>query len=189
MAQRIRGWCISSNSDSAYDAVKCAIEIQNAARQELDGQLRIGIHLGDITNEDNDAFGDGVNLASRIQGIADPGAIYISESIENAIRNRSDIQTKYLGEAELKNVDYPVKVFAIQGEGFPVPLFKPKHGKTKQTKILLAFTLVAILGIAAWLILGNKSGADIRKIQSLVVLPISNLTGSEEQQYHGGRHP
>ena len=168
---------------SAYDAVKCAIEIQNAARQELDSQLRIGIHLGDITTEDNDAFGDGVNLASRIQGIADPGGIYISESIENAIRNRSDIQTKYLGEAELKNVDYPVKVFAIQGEGFPVPLFKPKPGKTKQARILLALALVAILGIAGWLILQNKSGADIRKIQSLVVLPISNLTGSEEQQF------
>jgi class 3 adenylate cyclase len=113
---------------SAYDAVQCAIEIQKAARQVLGMQLRIGIHLGDVTNEDNDVFGDGVNVASRIQGITDPGGIYISESIENAIRNRLDIGRKFLGEAELKNVDYPVRVYAIQGEGLPAPglIRKPK---------------------------------------------------------------
>ena len=87
------------NSDSAYDAVRCAIEIQKAARQVLEGQLRIGIHLGDVTNDDNDVFGDGVNVASRIQGIADPGGIYISESIENAIRNRSRYSHKISGRS------------------------------------------------------------------------------------------
>ena len=168
--------------NSAYDAVKCAIEIQKAA-QVLEGQLRIGIHLGDVTNEDNDVFGDGVNVASRIQGIADPGSIYISESIENAIRNRSDIKTKYLGEAELKNVNYSVKVYAIQGKGFPVAASITKPKKTKQTGILLLLALVAILGIAGWLMIRNISKADVSKIQSLVILPISNLTGSEEQQY------
>ena len=60
---------------SAIDAVNCAIEIQKSARGDLDGKLRIGIHLGDITFEDNDIYGDGVNVASRLESIADPGGI------------------------------------------------------------------------------------------------------------------
>ena len=169
--------------NSAYDAVRCAVEIQKIARQELESHLRIGIHLGDVTNEDNDVFGDGVNVASRIQGIADPGGIYISESIEKAIRNRADIGTKYLGEAELKNVDYPVKVFAIQGTGFPVPAFKPKSHKPKKKKAILSLVIFAILVTAGWLIIQKISKADIARIDSLVVLPIANLTGSEEHKY------
>jgi adenylate cyclase len=140
---------------SAYDAVKCAVEIQDAAREGLERKLRIGIHLGDVTFEDDDILGDGVNLASRIQGIADPGGIYVTESIENAIRNHADIKTKYLGEAALKNVDYPVRVYAIQGEGFPLPLFKQTRRRRKRGRI----------------------------IDSLVVLPFANLTGSHEQEY------
>ena len=66
---------------SATDSVQCAIEIQREARKELDAQIRIGVHLGDVTFENNDVFGDGVNIASRLQSIADPGGIYISESI------------------------------------------------------------------------------------------------------------
>jgi adenylate cyclase len=140
---------------SAYDAVKCAIAIQKAVKQNFEGQLRIGIHLGDITNENDDVFGDGVNVASRIQGIADPGGVYLTESVEVAVRNRSDIQTKYVGEAKLKNVDYAVKLYAIQGESFPVPVFRQKKRRTK------------------------KAGS----VASLVVLPFINLTGSAEQEY------
>jgi adenylate cyclase len=168
---------------SAYDAVQCAVEIQKVAKQELESQLRIGIHLGDITNEDNDVFGDGVNVASRIQGIADPGGIYLSESIENAIRNRSDINTKYVGEADLKNVNYPVKVFAIQGAGFPLPAYHPKSRRTKKKKSLLSLTIVTILVIGGWFIIMKNSQTDIGRIESLAVLPIANLTGSQEQQY------
>ncbi|MDH4297865.1 MAG: adenylate/guanylate cyclase domain-containing protein, partial [Cyclobacteriaceae bacterium] len=94
---------------SSIDAVQCAIDIQRKVREELKGQLRIGIHLGDVTFERGDVFGDGVNIASRIQSITDPGGIYISESLQKSIRAKSDIQTKYLGEFILKNVGYPVK--------------------------------------------------------------------------------
>lgn len=67
--------------ESAADAVRIAIDIQKRARQELDAFIRIGIHLGDVTIENKDVFGDGVNIASRLQSIADPGGIYISDSI------------------------------------------------------------------------------------------------------------
>ena len=75
---------------TALDAVNCAVEIQKAARAEFDGKLRIGIHSGDITIENDDVYGDGVNVASRLESIADPGGIYISESIEKAIQGQTD---------------------------------------------------------------------------------------------------
>jgi adenylate cyclase len=109
---------------SALDAVICAMEIQRTSRADFDADLRIGIHLGDITIENNDVYGDGVNVAARLESIADPGGIYISESIEKAIRGQSEIQAKYLGESQLKNVDYGVRTYAIQGVGLPVPDLK-----------------------------------------------------------------
>ena len=89
---------------TALDAVNCSIEIQKTARGELDAKLRIGIHLGDVTVEEDDVHGDGVNVASRLESISDPGGIYISDSIEKAIRGLGDVQAKYLGEIKLKNV-------------------------------------------------------------------------------------
>jgi len=109
---------------TALDALNCAIEIQELARAKFDGKLRIGIHLGDITIENNDVYGDGVNVASRLESIADPGGIYISDAIEKAIRGQSDIQAKYLGESRLKNVDYGVRTYAVQGVGLPIPEVK-----------------------------------------------------------------
>jgi TolB-like protein/class 3 adenylate cyclase/Flp pilus assembly protein TadD len=106
---------------TALDAVKCAIEIQETARAKFDGKLRIGIHLGDITIENGDVYGDGVNIASRLQAIADPGGIYISESIEKAMRGHAEFRAKYLGEIKLKNVSYEVRTYALQGVGLPVP--------------------------------------------------------------------
>ncbi|MDZ7608019.1 MAG: adenylate/guanylate cyclase domain-containing protein [Cyclobacteriaceae bacterium] len=67
--------------DSAYNATKCAVAIQERAKKELKAQLRIGLHLGEITIENDDIFGDGVNVTSRIESIADPGGIYLSEAI------------------------------------------------------------------------------------------------------------
>jgi len=107
--------------NTALDAVNCAVEIQRTSRADFDEDLRIGIHLGDITIEDGDVYGDGVNVASRLESIADPGGIYISESIEKAIQGQSDIQAKYLGEVKLKNVAYGVRTYAVQGVGLPIP--------------------------------------------------------------------
>ncbi len=104
---------------TALDALNCAIEIQELARAKFDGKLRIGIHLGDITVENDDVYGDGVNVAARLESIADPGGIYISESIEKAIQGQIDLETKYLGEINLKNVAYALRTYAVQGNGLP----------------------------------------------------------------------
>ena len=109
---------------TALDAVNCSIEIQEIARGKLDAKLRIGLHLGDITIENDDVYGDGVNVASRLESIADPGGIYISDAIEKAIQGQTNVQAKYLGEIKLKNVAYGVRTYAVQGVGLPIPEVK-----------------------------------------------------------------
>ncbi|MGB5430712.1 adenylate/guanylate cyclase domain-containing protein, partial [Eudoraea sp.] len=81
---------------SASDSVLCAIEIQETAPKELIEKIRIGIHLGDVTENEGDIFGDGVNVASRLESKAAAGRIYMSDSVHNAIKGRGDIITKYI---------------------------------------------------------------------------------------------
>jgi adenylate cyclase len=175
--------------DLAADAAQCAIEIQKRAREELKGQIRIGIHLGDITFEHEDVFGDGVNIASRLQSITDPGGIYLSESLQKSIRGKIDIQTKYLGEFKLKNVDYPVRTYAVQGDGLPIPTStKIKSLKNKSAKkrifrsVSLYIVLLFLLLAGGWLI-RNEFFVDQSTITSLVVLPFDNFTGDDELEY------
>ena len=103
---------------SASDAVYCALEIQEHL-QKHDLQLRIGIHMGEVLKKDGEIYGDGVNIASRLQAIAEPGGIYMSYSIQKAIRDQSDIQAIYLGELHLKNFNFAVKTYALRGNGLP----------------------------------------------------------------------
>ena len=114
--------------NSALDAVNCSIEIQQEVKTRLGARLRIGIHLGDITIENNDVFGDGVNVAARLESIADPGGIYISDNIEKSIKGQTNVQSKYLGEIKLKNVAYGVRTYALQGADLPVPEVKENKG-------------------------------------------------------------
>jgi len=96
------------------DAVYCAGDIL----EEVEGidflNLRIGIHLGEITIQGEEIYGDGVNIASRIEGIADSGQLLVSGIIYSNIKNKSEIETTFLGEKELKNVDEPIKVYAVR---------------------------------------------------------------------------
>lgn len=95
------------------DAVHAAIRIQKECNAAKDFQLRIGIHLGEIIFENNDVFGDGVNIASRIQTIARPGCTYVSEAVYENISNKKDIQTVFIKEEFLKNVKQPVKIYEV----------------------------------------------------------------------------
>ena len=95
------------------EAVLCASEIQNACNEKEEFQLRIGIHLGEVVFEDNDVFGDGVNIAARLQAIAPIGGIWISESVYNNISNKKEIRTKFVKEETLKHVKEPVRIYEI----------------------------------------------------------------------------
>ena len=105
---------------SALDAVRCAIEIQNAVQDEPDLNLRIGIHLGDIIFKEGDVFGDGVNVASRIEALAEAGGICISEEVYRSVRNQPDIDAVFLDEKKLKNVDHPVRIYTLSERGIRI---------------------------------------------------------------------
>ena len=107
---------------SVVDAVRCAIELQNGMVERNAGlpperriEFRVGIHLGDVVEEsDGDLMGDGVNIAARLEGIAKPGAICLSEDAYRQVKARLDINVSDLGAKQLKNIAEPVRVYSLE---------------------------------------------------------------------------
>ena len=100
--------------NNVTDAVLCSIKIQESWNNETELKLRIGIHLGEVVFRNDDVYGDGVNIASRIEEIAPPGGIYISEAVYRNIQNKKEIEADYVSEEKLKNVKFPVKIYALK---------------------------------------------------------------------------
>lgn len=108
--------------NSAIDAVSCAVNLQKEfGRGEVTVPVRIGLHLGDIFYDGTEIFGDGVNVAARIEGISQQGAVLISENINRELRNKSNIETVSLGMFEFKNITEPIEVFAVLKKGLAIP--------------------------------------------------------------------
>ncbi|MBL7861824.1 MAG: hypothetical protein JNJ65_11735 [Cyclobacteriaceae bacterium] len=99
--------------NTVSDAVNAAIKIQEACNTANNFQLRIGIHQGEVVFENDDVFGDAVNIAARIQAAASPGCIFISETVNHNISNKKDIKTQFIKEEVLKNVSLPVKMYQV----------------------------------------------------------------------------
>ncbi len=118
--------------NSAIHSVNCAIQMQKQLLQQPKVDVRIGIHTGDITIEEESIFGDGVNLASRIESLAVPGGIFISEKVHDEIKNQQQIAVTELGFFELKNIKHPVRIFAVSNPGIVVPSRNELTGKTRQ---------------------------------------------------------
>lgn len=117
--------------NSAINSVNCAISIQQQLQLEPKVELRIGIHTGDVVIEEESIYGDGVNLASRIESMAVPGAVFISGKVHDEIKNHEKIKTQELGYFELKNIKDPVSIYAISNPGIIVPSATDLKGKTK----------------------------------------------------------
>ena len=175
--------------DTAIDSVLCAIEIQKQSRRQIKAKIRIGLHLGDITFDHEDIFGDGVNIASRLQSVTDPGGIYISESIQKSIRAKNAVNTKYLGQIKLKNVDYPVNTYSIVEDGLPIPSaakieqLKGKGLFHKLTRSIYTYIILLLLIIANGPWIQNYFKTESADISSLLILPFDNYTGDDSLNY------
>src|SRR5580693_9088984 len=107
---------------SVVDAVRCAIELQNAMIERNAGvpedrriEFRVGIHVGDVVEEsDGDLMGDGVNIAARLEGVAKPGAICLSEQAYWQVKGRLDLKVTDLGATQLKNIAEPIRAYSVQ---------------------------------------------------------------------------
>jgi len=175
---------VMASFNTVSDAVNAAIKIQQACNAAKDFQLSIGIHQGEIIFENNDIYGDAVNIASRIQSLGVPGSVLFSKKITDEIRNKAEFQITSLGSFEFKNVEEPIEVFALSNPGFVVPRPEDMRGKLKQTPkqkskkgILIAVT-TAILILSLLFIFKNSilpKEVVAATIKSLAILPFENI--------------
>jgi TolB-like protein/Tfp pilus assembly protein PilF len=128
--------------NSAIEGVDCAIQIQKELQRDPKIPSRIGIHTGDIVYDDEGVYGDGVNVASRIEGLAVSGSVLISGKVFDEVKNHKAFLTVHLGTFALKNVHKPLEVYAITNEGLAVPNekeIKAKPGDKKKSLAVLPF--------------------------------------------------
>jgi class 3 adenylate cyclase len=109
---------------SVVDAVRCAVEVQQAMPERNTGvaadnriELRIGINLGDVIVEGDDLYGDGVNIAARIEALADAGGVFVSNTVHDQVRDRLPFVFEDLGEQQVKNIGRPVRVYRVRDAG------------------------------------------------------------------------
>jgi adenylate cyclase len=187
---------------SVVDAVRCAIEVQNGLAERNAGlsperriDFRVGIHIGDVVEEaDGDLMGDGVNIAARLEAIAKPGAICLSEEAYWQVKQRLDLKVSDLGATQLKNIAEPIRVYSLE-VGQPAQsataLKARAYLRWPVVATALAFALLAA-GSYAWheglaqRLLGAPVAEDKLKAAprlSVVVLPFENLSGDPDQEY------
>jgi len=192
------------------DAVRCAIEVQSGMVERNAGlpperriEFRVGIHLGDVVEEsDGDLMGDGVNIAARLEGIAAPGAICLSEDAYRQVQQRLDLKVTDLGPTQLKNIAQPVRAYSLE-VGQPAET-KPSSATTVAVKPKIATRLLAtggrlsrwpalaaalvaaliLLAAGSWYLPGGRLTKPAQAAHlSLVVLPFANLSGDPAKDY------
>ena len=177
--------------ESAKEAVNSALEIQYVLKVEKELALRIGIHIGDVVVEGDEVYGDGVNVASRLEPLAEPGGICVSGEVYSLIKNQPDIHVTSGGTKELKNVKDPLDIYFVRvstGEKSSAPGEAITSEKSIPRKFVYAgAAVIALLLVAVWNLpffsLGDRVLEASGEIRSIAVLPLENLSGDPDKEY------
>ena len=184
--------------NSALEAAQCAIEIQRTlAKRNHDVpserriELRIGIHIGDVVHRGGDVYGDGVNIASRIEALAGAGGICVSMDVERQIRNALEARFEKLAPTELKNISVSMDLFRIVLPWEKQADRVAARGERKKRPLVLIVALLALLALAGvWMLRSySKSRSSITRVaqapasKSVAVLPFVNMSSDKENEY------
>ncbi len=178
--------------NSAIEAVRAAINIQVEMGKEPKVPLRIGIHSGDVMLEDNEIYGEGVNVASRVESFSVPGGVLISSRVNDEIKNQPDISTISLGRYVFKNIKEPVELFAVSNHGIVVPPKNSIEGKgialadkgtfsRKHIRWLLSGLLLLTIFLFGYYKLFYTGSSSLMK--SVAVMPFKNMNNDPGSEF------
>ena len=173
---------------STVKAVTCSLEIQRTLAQNPDLTLRIGIHIGDVIKKGDDVFGDGVNIASRLEPLAEPGGICVSERVHEDINNKPEISSFFQEEQFLKGVDKPIKVYSIftkSDSGKRPEKPKIKSGRSSSKIPFMIGGIVIGLMITVFAVRSSVSSSISPDRRSLAVFNFENLSAENKNDRTG----
>ena len=192
------GDMILAEFPSAVEAVRCATEVQAALRTKNEHLpperrmvFRMGINLGDVVVQDGDLLGDGVNVAARIQTIAEPGGICISSSVYDQIRNKLSLQFKALGDRSFKNIGQPIRTFSVvSGDGTGALPTAPRFGGREARMAAVGVVAAAMLAAGGYWFYGDYQAK--RAEQAALTAQLAAQKQATEDAKHAldeqGRH-
>jgi class 3 adenylate cyclase/TolB-like protein len=188
---------VLASFQTVSDAVYCAIEIQLYCKKEPDLKLKIGIHQGEVMVEEGDVFGNGVNIASRLEPLTPAGSIYVSESVFRNIENKQGIKAEFVREETLKNVRYPVRIYEVKVENIEAETqpniqesFRSKESGKRSNfwKVIFALFATTIIFLLIYFLYlkPDIEPTDVSLVRyenedlSIAVLPFKNWSGDPE---------